>query len=230
MATSDTTTLDLGPLPPDAARALWERLLADDPTAPSDLAVAYLDPLITWLQRRWPALDPADAFTAASEAIINLAKDPRTYVPERQTLWYYLRMSARGDLKNLQAKEARHRSHLSAVSWDDVEHAPDLGKYVVDEAADPAEVVERVEDLRARLRELKLPDRVRAGLAPEEEKVLELMRLNERRTELYARALGLEGLAPAEQRREVKRVKDRLKKRLERASGPVRLERGGGGE
>ena len=43
------------------------------------------------------------------------------------------------------------------------------------------------------------------------------MRLGERKTAAYALALGIADRPAAEQRREVKRVKDRLQKRLERA-------------
>ena len=47
----------------------------------------------------------------------------------------------------------------------------------------------------------------------------ELMGEGERRTAVFARALGLEDRPPGEQEREVKRVKDRIKKRMQRAGG-----------
>jgi hypothetical protein len=48
---------------------------------------------------------------------------------------------------------------------------------------------------------------------------VELMRLNERSTPVYARVLEITHLPFAEQKRIVKRVKDKLKKRVERAGG-----------
>ena len=69
----------------EEAHALYERLLAEDPTAPSDLAVTYLDRLTTWLIARNPGVHPNDCATAAGDALLALIKNPRTYKPERQT-------------------------------------------------------------------------------------------------------------------------------------------------
>lgn len=201
-------------------RELWERLHAADPIAPSDLADRYLVPLLRWLERCQPNLDPGDYLTAAGEAIIALAKNPDTYDPERgKSLESYLRMSARGDLKNLVARERRRRKHLSRVTPEDVELVPAFGKYITNDADDPAWVVERDEEVRERLGQVAVPAPVRERATPEEERVLELMREKVRETSAYARVLGLTHLPLAEQRREVKRVKDRLKKRLVRAEG-----------
>jgi hypothetical protein len=48
-------------------------------------------------------------------------------------------------------------------------------------------------------------------------RVLRLMVDGERRTAVFAAVLGLDGQPAEAQRREVKRAKDRIKKRLERA-------------
>src|SRR2546428_659415 len=90
------------------ARDLHARLVANDPTAPSDLAVAYLDPITDWLVQRYPRVDPNECATAVGEAIMSLIKNPLSYKPERQSLEVYLRMSARGDLRNLLRSEWRH--------------------------------------------------------------------------------------------------------------------------
>ena len=52
-----------------------------------------------------------------------------------------------------------------------------------------------------------------------EQAVFELMRTGERETAAYVPVLGIEHLPEAEQRREVKRVKERILKRLQRAGG-----------
>jgi hypothetical protein len=62
-----------------------------------------------------------------------------------------------------------------------------------------------------------VPESVRTGLTREEQSVLALMRVKERKTAVYAAALGIAHLPPDAQRQEVKRMKDRLAKRLERA-------------
>ena len=55
-----------------------------------------------------------------------------------------------------------------------------------------------------------------AARSPEDARVLQLLVDGERRTERFATVLGVEHLDTAQQKRVVKQVKDRLKKRLER--------------
>jgi hypothetical protein len=93
-----------------------------------------------------------------------------------------------------------------------------MGKYLWDEASDPALILQVQEDKQAAAAMLPaVPLSVRARLTPQEEKVLELMRRKERRTAVYAAALGIVDHPAHVQRREVKKMKDRLSKRLERA-------------
>lgn len=197
---------------PEQGCALHARLLAGDPVAPADLAEAYFDPLAAWLQRQNPRVtDPHLCTIAAGEAIIALIKSPRSYDPARRSLEGYLRMSAQGDLRNLLRTERRHG--LRRASLDAVELSPVAGKYLWDVEGDPARIMEREAEVAA------IPSPELPGLTPQEEQVLALMRQGERRTRAYARVLGLDQLAAPEQRRGVKRVKDRLQKRLTRAGG-----------
>jgi RNA polymerase sigma-70 factor (ECF subfamily) len=194
---------------------IWERL-RDDPTAQVDLAVTYLGPLATWLAQRYPGVDPAIRETAAEDAIIGLSKNPATYDPARQTIEVYLRMSASGDLRNAVRDEQRHR--LRQVDLAAVEHSPRAGKYLQDEDADPALILERREMVRARLAAVKADlASVQEGLTAVEVLFVELMEAGERKTVVYAQVLDLADRPIEEQRREVKRVKDRLIKRIERA-------------
>jgi DNA-directed RNA polymerase specialized sigma24 family protein len=197
------------------ALALYERLLANDPTAPSDLAVAYLDSLTDWLIKHNRRLHPNDCATAAEDAILALLKNPMTYNPKRQTLHVYLRMSAQRDLQNLlnsAQRRNKHRAGLEAL----VELSPVVRKYV-QEQANPETVLERREsEATLNVDSPPISASVQAGLTPGEAKVLELMEVKERKTSVYAVALGISPLSFEEQKKEVKRVKDRLKKRLER--------------
>lgn len=200
------------PPPPEQGRALHARLLAGDPVAPADLAEAYLDSLAIWLQRQNPGVtDPHHCTIAAGEAIIALIKAPRSYDPARRSLEGYLRMSAQGDLLNLLRNERRHSDRRTSLEA--VELSPVAGKYLWDVEGDPARIVEREDELAVATRPT-LP-----GLTPQEEQALALMRQGERKTIAYARVLGLDRLPVAEQRQGVKRVKDRLQKRLLRAGG-----------
>jgi hypothetical protein len=126
----------------------------------------------------------------------------------------YLRMAATGDLRNLLRRERRHHRHRR--DWESVEHSPEPWKYLGRED-DPALrlcIAEAHAEVRARV-----PARVWAGLSAVERPALELLLQGEHRTEVFARACGLAHLPRAEQEREVKRLKDRVKARVKRAGG-----------
>src|SRR5438128_2056849 len=92
-------------LPPTQQESLQlhQRLLAGDPTAPNDLAVAYLEPLVAWLGEA-DARAPLEVhIEAAEDALLALIRNPHSYSSDLQTLEVYLRMSARGDVRNLLA-------------------------------------------------------------------------------------------------------------------------------
>jgi RNA polymerase sigma-70 factor (ECF subfamily) len=154
--------------------------------------------------------------TAAEDAILSLIKRPEAYDTSRAPLDTYLRMAAKRDLQNLQHAEWRHTSRQA--DWGAVELSAAARNYLADEDSDPARIVA----LQAMVEEMvrkrpRLPQPVLAGLSPGEVKALALVECGERRTSLYAVALGLTHLPPAAQRAEVKRVKDRLKARLRRS-------------
>lgn len=195
---------------------LHGRLLDNDPTAPSDFAAAYLDPLCAWLQRRNPRIHPDDCDTAAGDAIVALVKNPRSYKPEKQTLEVYLRMSAQADLKNLLAKEVKHRQ--GRTNLESVEKCKDAWKFLGDSEDDPIQVAEHREAGAMRAKVIKAL--VKAGSKDKADaRVLELMHKGERETAAYAEVLGITHLDKKEQAREVKRAKDRLTKRMQRAGG-----------
>jgi hypothetical protein len=196
----------------DEANNLIARLVLGDPIAPSDLALAYFDYLVGFLKRNnWKASEE-DCVTAAGDAILSLIKNPSSYDPNRSSLQAYLQMSASGDLKNLWKSKQPYLSR--ETHYETVELSPDERKYLWDENTDPAFHLEarQEHDLVERIL-----DEIRTKLTPQECKVLDLMSNGERQTSVYAEALEVSELDVAEQEREVKRVKDRLKKRLERA-------------
>ena len=190
-------------------RDIYARLLAEDPTAPRDIAFAYLDSLTDWLIDHNRRVHPNDCSTAAEDAILDLIEHPERYDPERQTLEVYLRISASGDLKNILRSEHRHDGPRTDL---DPERLGSRGE-------DPATIWEsraEEDEKEAKLRSLT-PASVQASLTETEEKALRLMQVGERKTAAYAVALEITHLPFKEQQREVKRVKDRLQKRLERS-------------
>lgn len=185
--------------PDDTLHAAWETLVADP-----DTAAAFAEQVFALLKQalaaRHPDADEADITTAAGDALLELFRNPSRFDPSKRGLRGYLLMAAEGDLSNLNSKERRHNRHRNPV--DVVELDP------------PAWNEEESE-----LPQWDAPE-VQAALAtlsPPERAVLELQRGGERDTPVFAAALGLSHLPAKEQADEVKRVKDRAMKRLQRA-------------
>jgi hypothetical protein len=176
------------------------------------LAELYLEALVAWLGETNPGAAEDVCVEAAGEAIVALIRNPDSYSPERQTLEVYLRMSARGDLRNLLRSEWRHTRRRE--SWKSVELSPDAGKYLGrdDDPALPIRLAEEVQSLLS-----TIPDSARKRLSAADLRALELIVQGERRNAEYAELYGLRDLPPEERDREVKRCKDRLKKVLKRA-------------
>ncbi len=197
-----------------AERALHARLLAGDATAPADLVEQYLPFLVARLTRRFPRVDPQEVESAAVQTLFKTAQQPQRYQPDRARLDAYLYMDARGDVLN--ALESARRRAAREQPMGPVELIA-AARNLSREGDDPAEIVlggERVDP--------SLLDLLREVFADQEWEVVRLMIDDERDTRVYARLLGLEHLPPAEQRRAVKRVKDRLDKRLRRLAQRIR--------
>lgn len=204
---------------PEASDAtiLHGRLLAGDPTATAMIAERYLEPLThRLLQARRDVSDTQLVQDAVIEALMDYLRHPGRYEPERASLETYLFMAAKADLKNALAKERRHS--LRAISLDD----------------DPAPAVElslaarndSVEDIVIERMGVALPsglDRAQALRMiaqefpdPSDRRLLSLILDGERHSVAFARILGVSELADGDQRRIVKRHKDRIQVRLRR--------------
>lgn len=189
--------------------ALHLRLCDHDPVAPADVCHAYLNPLLARLAARFPHVDPDLRQSAVHQALIAYVQSPLSYDPARADLAVYLRMAAGRDLLNLLKREGKH--HAGRVGWNVVEDGLESGNISGGEG--PAQSLERAEEDREREAFLAA---VAETFTEPERRALGLMLAGARKTEEFARALGLDGLPAAEQAREVKKVKDRIIKRLER--------------
>ncbi len=199
----------------EAERTLHARLLAGDPTAPSDLAAEYLAPLVVRLARSNRHADPHLVETVATDVVLATAEHPERYQPDRSSLGKYLHMAARGDLRN--AFKSASRRAARERSMDPVELVALEGNSLQDDA-DPAEIVAARGSL-----DPALLAAVRAAFDAQEWQVVQLMVVDDvRDTNVYARLLGIEHLPPEQRKREVKRVKDRLNKRLRRLAPRIR--------
>ena len=203
-------------MPTDAwYREIHERLLADDATAPAELAEVVLkEPvlqlLIQRLRRDFPKLnDPDLLYDSIISALMNYLKRPVQFDPTKRSFIGFLAMAARGDLLNA----LRQRRHWKKeISLEDVELLSEagnnwVGEETCQEGVDSQKMWEEVYKLFPELRDLE---------------ILKLIMAGERKTEAFAKVLEIESKSPEEQRREVKRHKDRIQKRLERYGKAVR--------
>jgi hypothetical protein len=195
--------------PREEGLALHLDLCDLNPTAVADVCRAYLAPLLAWLAAKYPRVDPDLCRMATHDALMAYVRKPQSYNPTRMDLGSYLRMASQGDLLNQIKRESKHQKGRVAMAV-----VEDLGedRNLSGKAQQSLQLdlVEEAEQWRATL------EPTINGFADEERQVLELMMAGERKTSVYAKTLGLEALPVAEQDREVKKVKDRIKKRLER--------------
>jgi hypothetical protein len=194
----------------EEALSLHLRLQEQDPTASADVCKAFLTPLLHWLAGKYPHVDPHLRQSAVHEALVNYVQRPDAFQPGRLDLAAYLRMAASADCRNALRQEMRHSRQR--IPWDLVELDPECGNLSGREP-EPVVLVRQQEEKFARERFL---DTVKASMSAAEQGVLELILEGERKTAAFARVLGLENRPVKEQEQEVKRVKDRIKKRLER--------------
>ena len=184
-----------------ADRALHARMLGGDPLATAEVAEQFLGPVLSNLKRRFPNLhDDQWRDEAAVDSIVAYFRQPGRYQPDKLGLAAYLTMSAAGDLKNKLAAERRRTAKLRETAVELLpenrntfreqpqnENLPPLADWLEGLFDDPA-------------------DREAASL------VLNGVRATER----FAAVYGLTKLPIGEQRKRVKRHKDRLKKVLQR--------------
>jgi hypothetical protein len=194
---------------------LHRRLVDGDLVASSELANAYWASLnASLIETNSRAISQQLIAEAAGNAIICLIKNPKGFDASRNSaglpLFAYLRLAAQRDLKNILKREARHwHGH---VRLETVELSPLAGKYLGrnEDPSEPLQLQEEVEKGR------EILCSVREGLSDGERQALEMMLQGERKTAAFARILGIERLPKKEQQAEVKRMKDKLKKRIER--------------
>jgi DNA-directed RNA polymerase specialized sigma24 family protein len=149
---------------------------------------------------------------AAETAVLDYLASPERFCPEKGDLGTYLFVAARCDLLNLLRREKRHKDrHVSLFS---VEFGPQGGNLAGREK-EPCELLCRGEEVAV---SEEIFDAVAAECSEDERRILDLWRQGKADTVACATVLGISDRPTAEQERQAKRVKDRLKKRLQRRS------------
>jgi hypothetical protein len=189
----------------DEVAAIFERLVQGGSLAQSDFIVAVLDPLVNHLRAWRRDLDEHVWMTAAEDAVLSVIRNPAVFDKKKGgNLIAFLCMAAERDLVNIQAREGRH--HRRRENRDCVEFPSDGRNPSMEEVTDELPSF----DDQAFAAEI-------SSFTDIERQVFELMRTGERRTSVVADLLGIGHLPNEEQAREVKRVKERIFKRLQRA-------------
>ena len=198
--------------------ALHRRLLERDPLAVQELW-SYFDPLARHARHR--IYDPAEHEDIANElamrVIVAMIERPERFDPTRgKGLRGYLLMDLTGDINNYLKKLERNPKPVSlnapiGADGDDVGNEDLLGNLPADDPG-PATIL-----LSAESRQRVTAIRRAVVTTTAEGIVFDLQYVDgERRTEIFAAALGISELPPRKQAQEVQKLKDRLAKRLRR--------------
>ncbi len=196
---------------PEWQQEQHRRIMQRDVTAFAELCEAALPHLIAFLEARFAAQDAHLRETVAIDLLLDYRRRPDQYDPRRSSLFSYLRMAAKYDMYNQIKKIRRAERALTPLDSPAValQH-PDGNTQQND--AEIEEWLQQHTDLT--LREIFV--RVEEQLSETEQQVLALMLEGVRETGVFAGVLGLSALDETAQRREVKRVKDRIMQRLRR--------------
>lgn len=188
-------------------KAIHNRILQGDPTAPAELAEQAL-PLVQSHLNRCP-LDVKDSDlidNAAIDALMAYIKNPASFKQDKRRLLGYLNMSAEGDLRNSLAKANRQRKRERRDESVELRVLPGNRDDADDEVDRENEV-----DVESTLNEL-FSD-------PRDRQMAELVIEGVRPTDAFAKILRIQHLEPDQKQKEVKRHKDRIKKILRRKGG-----------
>ncbi|WP_420628311.1 RNA polymerase sigma factor [Candidatus Leptofilum sp.] len=189
-----------------------EILTESNPTAFAQLAELALPHLIHFLRREFRQVEPHLCETAVIDCLLTYHQSPNKYNPDKLSLFAYLRMSARHDLLNAIDKHNRQKRPLVHIN------EPDVQSQLIGEdntVEDGFSFADWLGDDNKTATQTILHE-FEANLSSTDRQLFLLMLNGVRETEPYADILQISTIPITEQRREVKRAKDRLTKRLQR--------------
>ncbi len=193
----------------DLLDRLHDLMVAGDPEAPEVLVGLLRQPLLRSLAGQFRGTDEALLADAVTDALLDYLERPSRFDRRRGKLEGYLRLAARRNLSNcLQAKTRRQQREQQAAK-EELLHRVGRGF----SGDDGPEAVER-ETLWQRREEAL--EKFLAGLVPEDRAFMDLWLQGERRTEEFAKVLGIAHRPLHEQRVSVHRAKKRLRAAVQR--------------
>jgi DNA-directed RNA polymerase specialized sigma24 family protein len=184
-----------------------QRVLVEDLTAFSELCECALPHLEEFLGMHFPKTPHHMRSTVVIDMLLDYQRRPRQYDPRKLSLFAYFRMAAKRDMIN--AIDRRRRQERRLI---------DIEEIVVEfrEWSRDLLIVGRDEELGAVVSFEDVLEALGDELSAVDEQILLLMLEGVRDGRRYAEVMQIAHLDVAAQRREVKRAKDRLTKKLQR--------------
>ena len=186
------------------------RLLAGAPTATSEIAELFLQPLVDQFKRIFQQVgDPHLVESTVIDAFVDYFERPQQFDPQRGNLYAFLYLKAKSDILNALKPSKLDQSLLSLAEL--VELDDNQMVYGIELAEDmdiEQQVTNQLSPVWSRLAEI-IPGKTDLEL-------VRLMMSGARETQLFAQILGINDLPADEQARQVKQHKDRLKKVIQR--------------
>jgi DNA modification methylase len=201
-------------MPPDFASSqvlsCHRRLCAGDRTASDDLAALLLTPLHERISRQFSRADEHLCSQAVADALLDYCAEPQRFDEARGVpLARFLLLASRRNMLNLLRGESRRKAREERAAQMQAESSVELDPVV-------GNLLQQEENAQLRQREEEL---MRLLPDPKDRQILALRLQGERHTEAFAAVLGISHLSPEEQRRAVKRAKDRIDKIMRRQGG-----------
>jgi RNA polymerase sigma-70 factor (ECF subfamily) len=187
------------------------RILRRDVTAFAELCEIALPHLVAFLQTIFPAHDSHLREQVVIDCLLDYQARPHQYDPEKLALWPFLRMATRRDMLNMLDKQGRYSQRLYPI--DDPHIAAQLP--LVDDIQEALALDDWLQRHTDKPRE-EIITALQAELEPLDQQMLWLMLDGVRETSAYATIMGLTHLDVTGQRREVKKAKDRILKKVQR--------------
>jgi RNA polymerase sigma-70 factor (ECF subfamily) len=179
----------------------------------------YFVRIVNKVKSKFPRyFDPHQYESSVNEALVDYLRNPSAYNPARGiSLFSYLVMAARGDFQNLVEKDRRLLRDQNPLVVEDDDDAPEL------DLQDPR--YENFEEVLMRNESIVWENIAEVLPDPRDQRCVYAMMEQERATSAFAGIYGLTSLPPKEQEHEVKKHKDRVKKRLLRKLDPEEYRR-----
>ncbi len=185
--------------------------LQKDPIAFAELCELALPHLVSFLASQFPQQDAHLPEIIAIDCLLDYQKKPQHFDPQKLSLFAYFRMATRRDMLNKIDKNRRRERRLTDIDDPAVQfQLPDNDNTQENDGLD--EWLLQHTDLSRQ----EILEALDAELDEDDSRILLLMLDGVRETSEFASVLGISHLDELEQRKEVKRAKDRLTKKLQR--------------